>query len=83
MGLDDSQLRTLHELLLQDRGVIISVRRQSIEQLLKIREKEKDALLPKLTPIQQAKLQRVWFEHQQHQLELIDELSELAAQPTP
>lgn len=83
MGLDDSQLRTLHELLLQDRGVIISVRRQSIEQLLKIREKEKDALLPKLTPIQQAKLQRLWFEHQQHQLELIDELSAVEEKPTP
>ena len=83
MGLDDSQLHTLHELLLQDRGVIISVRRQSIEQLLKIREKEKDALLPKLTPIQQAKLQRLWFEHQQHQLELIDELSAVEAKPTP
>ena len=83
MGLDDSQLRTLHELLLQDRGVIISVRRQSIEQLLKIREKEKDALLPKRTPIQQAKLQRLWFEHQQHQLELIDELSAVEAKPTP
>lgn len=81
--LNDAQLQTLDELLARDRGAIIAVRRHSIEQLLKIREREKDELLPTLSPLQQTKLQRLYFEHQQRQLELIEELSALESRRSP
>jgi protein-disulfide isomerase-like protein with CxxC motif len=80
VGLDDQQLALARQLLYNDRPEIVAIRRKAIEQTLAVRQRSQAALMPHLSPEQQARLERLSAEYRSRQMDLVQELDAAAQQ---